>query len=99
MMTIELKLNERVIAKAKVLNKSNLADFSNYTFRAESQPSPITGREYSITEGQVLNHRRKQSAWALVSKVAAQIALSENYPKEELPKRDELEAFRVTLGL
>ena len=77
MLTIELKINGRLIAFAEAKNVSDLADVSDYQVKAWT-----TGCEaVNSPEGQhvfkIYKHRRKQSPWALVRKVANIVALQE----------------------
>jgi len=69
-LTIEIKLNGRIIGGAKVTNISDLADVSDYEVVAAEGASEVTGlpdfREDFIVKG----HERRQTVWALVSKVA-----------------------------
>lgn len=76
MLTIEIKLNGKLIGGAQVRNISQLADISNYEVTAVEQAAPGIGPETDMHETfQVRDHLRKQSAWALVSRVAQRAVL------------------------
>lgn len=73
MLTIEVKLNGRVIAEAWLQNQSQLADVSDYsltwTEQGEGTLAIPDGSGRMVIEG----HRRRQTVWALVAKAAAAI--------------------------
>lgn len=75
MLTIEVKINGRLIAKATATNDSDLADYSDYVVEAMEVASPVTGLEHFETGWRIECHRRKQSAWALVERIAAAMRL------------------------
>ncbi|AET42309.1 hypothetical protein DSS3P1_28 [Ruegeria phage DSS3-P1] len=71
MLTIEIKINGRLIGGAIVKNKSRLADLSDYDVEAVETASPETGHTKDFrTKFGVLKHLREQTVWALVKKVA-----------------------------
>ncbi len=72
MMTIEIKINERVIARAEVTNVSDLADMSDYTvssFTAEWLGTRASARRFLIRD-----HKRADGAWELARRIAAEVA-------------------------
>ncbi|MEM9734726.1 MAG: hypothetical protein AAF903_14785 [Pseudomonadota bacterium] len=73
-LTVEIKLNGKLIASSKIANVSDLADVSDYTWNCTENGSEVTGLEDAQAWGQIRGHKRKQSVWALVSRVAAQAA-------------------------
>ncbi len=80
MMTVTLKINDRRIAEARLVNVTDPEEstFDAYKFHVESLPSPITGLGHTTTTGIIPHHLRKQSAWALVAKLAKHTATEEN---------------------
>lgn len=73
MLTIDIKLNGRLIAHAKLVNQSNLAEVSDYSVVWNEQREDnlrITGDQGRIL---IEGHRRRQTVWALVAKAAAAI--------------------------
>lgn len=73
MLTIEVKLNGEVIAKATVVNDSHLADESAYRCRWHELPCPQLGIEAKAGSFVIERHNRRQTAWALVAKVVARV--------------------------
>ena len=71
MLTIEVKLNGQLIGKAVAANQSDLANYSDYKVQGHESGCESTGVEAIDTTWEIHAHRRKQSAWALVEKVAA----------------------------
>jgi len=70
MLTIELKLNGKLIGGAEVTNVSALADVSSYEVLSVEKGSDQTGLNDFRQNFQVQGHPRKQTVWALVHKVA-----------------------------
>jgi hypothetical protein len=73
MLTVEIRLNGRLIATAKLVNQTNLADVSDYRVEWDEQGAAdlnIGADRGTIFIGQ---HNRRQTAWALVAKAAASI--------------------------
>lgn len=86
MLTIEIKLNGRLIAGANILNGSALADVSNYAVEAVEKASPVTGHEVDFhSTFLVTEHPRRQSVWALVAKVATQARIIRASGKHDRP--------------
>lgn len=76
MLTIEIKINGRLIAGAEIVNDSALAEYSDYIVTAMEKASPETGHREDFSTGwRIECHRRRQSAWALVERVAAAMRL------------------------
>ena len=65
------KLFRRTLAIADIGNISDLADTSDYAIRVKENDNPIAGAQAWSAEGQILQHDRRASVWALVEKVAA----------------------------
>jgi hypothetical protein len=73
MLTVEIKLNGEVIAKANVRNVSSLADVSDYQVAWYEDASPDLCIDASEGLFAIKAHRRRQTAWALVAKVVVGI--------------------------
>jgi hypothetical protein len=73
MLTVEVKLNGRVIATASARNISGLAEVSDYYCTWVEEGSPETGEEGDYGKFQIDGHRRCQSVWALVAKIVVAI--------------------------
>lgn len=73
MLTIDIKLNGKIIATAGITNISELADVSDYQLRWSENGNP----DLCIHRGQglatITGHRRRQSVWALVAKATVAI--------------------------
>ena len=71
-LTIELKVNGRLIGGAIITNRTGLADVSDYEVDAVETASPASGHELDFRSVfKIAGHSRRQSVWALVAKVAA----------------------------
>lgn len=75
MLTVEVKINGRTIARAAATNQSNLAEFSDYEITAREDEHEATGVEEISEQWFIECHARRQSAWALVEKIAAAMRL------------------------
>lgn len=73
MLTIEIKLNGRVVAEAAIENISDLAEVSDYRGRWAEHACPELGIEASTGAFRIRGHRRRQSAWALAAKAVEQV--------------------------
>lgn len=73
MLTIEVKLNGRLIAHAAARNISELADISDYHVTWHEAACPELGIEEDFHKFTIQGHRRCQTAWALVAKVVMRI--------------------------
>ena len=76
MLTIEVKLNGKLIAAAELTNLSGLADVSDYKLTWMEKGASDLGLDDVCGKAIITSHRRKQSAWALVAK-AVVIILNE----------------------
>lgn len=74
MLTIEIKINGRLIAGASACAVSSLADISDYRVEAVEEASDVSGLPAYHQNFEVTGHPRKQSVWALVRQVAAKAA-------------------------
>lgn len=83
MLTIEIRINERLIARARAANVSGLAPSSNYACIAISEASTLTGAPFRRHEFDIAGHERVQTAWALVRKIAEEIEARETAPVEQ----------------
>jgi hypothetical protein len=76
---IEIRINGRFVAYANAGNISGCADISDYVVESRTEPSPLTGAPAFMHEKFVITfHERAQSVWALVAKVAVELARREN---------------------
>ncbi len=73
MLTIEVKLNGRLIGYAKLVKRSNLAEISNYSLDWSEAGGDFLLEGKSAGRAIIEGHRRKSGAWALVAKAAAAI--------------------------
>lgn len=73
--TIEVKVNGRVIAEAVAVNESALAEYSDYRVTACEEASPPCGVNAIQEQWQIETHYREQTCWALVEKIAAAMRL------------------------
>lgn len=58
------------VAESKAWNVSDLAKVSDYEFRSEEFGAPHLDIPAKTVEGNLYSHRRDQSVWALVEKIA-----------------------------
>ena len=73
MLTIEIKANDKTIAKAALINISDLADTSDYRLHWVEAAGPVLGIEQAHGKATIKDHRRRQSVWALVAKATVAI--------------------------
>ena len=66
----------REIARMDIANVSDLAQTSDYGFRASSVANQLSGQPALVVRGTVEGHRRDQSIWALIAKTAGRVAAS-----------------------
>lgn len=64
------KQNRKLVADCHAYNVSDLADISDYEFRSYEPEAPHLDIPRNLVEGEIKNHKRKQSVWALVEKIA-----------------------------
>jgi hypothetical protein len=65
------KMRARVLAIANVANVSDLANVSDYAVSVSEAHNPIANTPPWSQRGNVFQHNRGTSVWALVAKVAA----------------------------
>lgn len=88
-LTIELRVNGRLIGGALVVNKSDLAEVSDYEVEAVETASRETGRKKDFrVKFPILDHKRKQTVWALVAKVAAEAQHARNLGNHDHEPRE-----------
>ena len=58
------------IAQMTIANVSDLADISDYAFRAHEEANDVAGTPPRDTSGTVRLHDRRQTVWSLVGKAA-----------------------------
>lgn len=79
---IEIRINGVHVAYAEAGNIGTCtghAELSDYVVKARTEPSPVTGApEIFHNKVVVFHHKREQSVWALVAKVATSLAQREN---------------------
>lgn len=73
MLTIDIRLNGRSIARAELVNQSNLADTSDYQLIWSESPEPDLGIIQGYGKATIKGHRRRQTVWALVAKATVAI--------------------------
>ena len=73
MLTVEVKLNGRLIGFAKLVNQSNLADVSDYSLIWTETGDAGLAIEAEEGRLRIEGHNRRQTVWALVAKAAAAI--------------------------
>lgn len=74
MLTIEVKLNGRLVGQARLVNQTNLSAISDYSlewFEAGGDEFLPEGKAAGRTV--ITGHRRKSGVWPLVAKAAAAI--------------------------
>ena len=62
--------NRILVADCHAYNTSNLADVSNYKFRSHEKGAAALDIPSKVSEGEINDHTRSQSVWALVGKIA-----------------------------
>jgi hypothetical protein len=73
MLTVEVKLNGRLVGYAKLVNQSNLADVSDYSLLWTETGDASLGIATEEGRLRIERHNRRQTVWALVAKAAAAI--------------------------
>lgn len=63
----------RTIASMRISNMSDLADSSDYRIESMEGENPLTDDPPRNAKCMVLAHDRRQSVWALLAKVCAEI--------------------------
>lgn len=73
MLTVEVKVNGRLIGFAKLVNQTHLSEISDYSLvwseHGDGNLDIADDEGRTVIEG----HRRRQTVWALVAKAAAAI--------------------------
>lgn len=73
MLTIEIKVNGKLIGGAQIENTTALSDTSDYRVLAVEKAEPMLGIDSDMRETfPIADHIRCQTVWALVSKVATE---------------------------
>lgn len=62
--------NRKLVASTHAYNISDLANTSNYEFISEEYGAPHLGIPATEVKGFIEKHRRQQSVWKLVEKIA-----------------------------
>lgn len=70
MLTVKIYINERLVAEGSAQNVSMLKDVSDYAVKVRENANPVSGRPAHSRSDHITSHRRKQSAWALVERMA-----------------------------
>jgi len=78
MMEVIIYINGRTIGSANVQHIGGSDSSSEYRVFGRSEPSPVTGHPGGSIKLKVEGHNRVQSAWALVAKIAEEMASREN---------------------
>ena len=73
MLTIDIRLNDKTIARANLVKISALADTSDYQLEWFESAEPGLGIPLSVGNTKITGHRRRQSVWALVGKAVVTI--------------------------
>lgn len=73
MLTIEIKLNGRIVAEAELTNRTGLSPVSDYSLRWTEYSIDETGIAANRGTTVIERHRRKASVWALVAKATVKI--------------------------
>jgi hypothetical protein len=82
MFTVVLQINGRRIGGAQAINRSNLADVSDYDVSFDEVSRFDAGRgAHEKGAFKVEGHLRNQSAWALVREIASRITKSDEYER------------------
>jgi hypothetical protein len=73
MLTIEIKVNGRVVAEAELTNRSSLAPVSDYALRWVEYGDEGMGIATDKGRSVIEHHRSAQSPWALVTRACLAI--------------------------
>lgn len=73
MLTVEIKLNGEVIAKADILNMTDLSEVSDYRVRWVECANDSLNIPFAIGTCRIEGHRRRQSVWVLIAKASERI--------------------------
>lgn len=72
-MTIEIRLNGRIVAEAVIQNITDLKEVSDYRCRWSELACPELAIDPNAGAFVIRGHRRRQSAWALAAKAVEQV--------------------------
>ena len=90
MLTVEVKINGRTVARAEAANVSDLADMSDYAVWFSEAGSEVSGLPDWRAEAHVRAHPRRQSVWSLACKIASQAAgVAQDLSRKEYRARRE----------
>lgn len=70
MLTVRIEVNGKLIGGATVKNVSQLADISDYEVMTVEKGSDQTGLPDYREDYTLRNHKRRQSVWSLIRKIA-----------------------------
>ncbi len=70
MLTVVVFVGDREVAKAVAGNVSDLADVSDYGVLVREREAPHLGIKEQNAEFTIPHHKRNQTVWALVQKIA-----------------------------
>lgn len=73
MLTVEIKLNGTLVGHAVLVNRSNLAEVSDYSLEWSEAGGDFLLEGLSDGRATIEGHRRRHGAWALVARAAAVI--------------------------
>lgn len=97
MLEVRVFINDRAIGLARARNIGGPDGSCDYFVTGASEPSPVTGGRGGTNAFHINGHNRVQSAWALVAKIAAELAELENAAlsvSDENPKGENAERSR-----
>lgn len=73
MLTVEIRLNGRLVAEAKLVNQSHLAEVPDYSVVWSEQSEENLRITAAQGRALITGHRRRQTVWALLAKATAAI--------------------------
>ena len=73
MLTIEVKVNGRLVGRAQLITRTNLSEVSDYSLEWSEAGGDVLldGKAHGRTV--IRDHRRKSGCWVLVARAAAAI--------------------------
>jgi hypothetical protein len=78
MLEVRVFINDRAVGLARARNIGGPDSSCDYFVTGASEPSPVTGGRGGTNAFHINGHNRVQAAWALVAKIAAELAAVEN---------------------
>jgi hypothetical protein len=69
MMTVDVRINGKIISRAMLINQSNLADVSDYDVKVWMEGNKELGIEDYGFEGKVEGHERAAGPWPLIARI------------------------------